>query len=140
MVADLQCSFALVGHVAVCAGYPGTSMYALVPHFKLRMLRLEHRCSCISMVPVFELLLVVKSKDVLNLQSLGPGIDQTLFGTAEMILVVALTADIGTHFLAGRVCVHVVVLNSLVRLESTNTFNEGGASNSQLHSLRIVTV
>ena len=104
--------------MAVGASNSRTRMDSLVPHFKLRMLRFEHRRARVAMVPVFELLLIIKSEDVLHLKSFGPRIDQTLFRTTEVILVVTLSANVGAHLLPRGLFIHVVVLNTLRSLQA----------------------
>ena len=72
MVADLERALAFVGHVTIGAGHAGSRVDALVPHFKFRMLRFEHRRAGVRVRPVFKLLLVVVGEDVLDLQARSP--------------------------------------------------------------------
>ena len=113
MVADLERAFALVGHVAIGAGDAGARVDALIPHLELRVLRLEHGRAGVGVSPVLELRFVVVGQDVLDLQPLGPRIDQPLLRSLEIIFDVALAADVGAHLLARRLLVDVVVLNAL---------------------------
>src|SRR4026209_2005005 len=106
MIADLQRTLALIRHMTICANNSGTCMNPLIPHFKLWMLCFEHRRARVRVLPVFELLLIVKSKDVLNQKTLGPWVDQPFLGTTEVILVVTLPANESAHLLPCRLLVH----------------------------------
>ena len=77
------------------------------------MLRFEHWRAGFGVGPVFELHLVVVSQNVIDLEPLGPRIDQPLLRPLEVIFDVALTADESAHLLARRLLVDVVVLNAL---------------------------
>ena len=112
MVADLERAFALVGHVTIGAGHAGARVDALVPHFKFRMLRFEHRRAGVRMRPVLELLLVVVGQDVLDLQPVRPRIDQTFLRSLEVIFHVTLAADEAAHLLPRGVAIHVVILHA----------------------------
>ena len=85
MIADLQSAFAFVRHVTVGACHAGTSMNPLVPHLKLRVLSLKCGCPCVSVLPVFELLLIVEGEDVFYLQPFGPRVDEPLFRPTKVI-------------------------------------------------------
>ena len=67
VVTYFQCTFSLEGHVAIGTNHTGTRMNSLVPHFKLRVLRLQHWRAGFGVVPVFEFLLVIKSQNVFYL-------------------------------------------------------------------------
>src|SRR5687768_16030817 len=140
MIADLQCTLALVRHVAVGTRNTRTRVDPLVPHLKLRMLRFEHRRARVCMFPVFKLLLIVKSENVLNLKSLGPGVDQPLFRATEMIFIVTLPTNEGAHLLPRRLFIHIVILNPLRGLQSAHAFDERRTRYTQLHRLRIMTI
>lgn len=108
-------------------------MNPLVPHLKLRVLRLEDRRTYFGMLPIFELLLIVKSENVFDLEAFGPRIDEALFWSTEMILIMALTADKRAHLLTSGLLVHVVVLDALGCFESAHPLYESRACYSQLH-------
>src|SRR5215204_3032482 len=99
-------------------------MNPLVPHFKLRMLRLEHRRASLRVFPVFKFLFIIESQNVFYLKTLGPWIDQPLLRTAEMIFIVALTAHVRTHFLTCGLLVYVVILNTLTCFQGAHSLDE----------------
>ena len=109
MVADLHRAGALVRHVAVGAGHARPRVDALVPHLELGVLGLEHRRAGLGVRPVLEAVLLVVGEDLVGLQALVPRIGETLLGALEVVLDVALAADVGAHLLARRHRVDVVV-------------------------------
>src|SRR5215213_654914 len=115
-------------------------MNSLVPHLKLRMLCFEHRCARGGMFPVFELLLVIKSENVLDQKSFGPRIDQALLWTTEVIFIVTLPANVGPHLLPRGLLIYVVVLNALRSFQGAHAFYECRTRDAQLHRLRIMAI
>src|SRR6266498_322568 len=92
------------------------------------------------MLPLLDLLLVLKRDDVLDLQSFGPGEGQTLVRRLEIVRHVALPADETSHLLPSRRCVYVIVLHPLRGLQCAYSFDEPRARYSKLHGLGIVAV
>ena len=84
--------------------------------------------------------LVVVRLDLFDLEPLGPRIDEPLLRALEVILDVALAADVGAHLLARRLRVDVVILHALRGLERADAFDKPGARDAQLHGARIVAV
>ena len=105
-------------------------MNSLVPHLKLRVLCLEHRGTCFGVFPVLEFYLIIERENVFDLKTLGPRIDQTLFGSAEMVLIMTLATNKCPHLLAGCLFVDIVVLKSLRGLESADSLNKSRTGNS----------
>jgi len=79
VIADLSRSLALVGHVAIRAGYSAAGVDALAPHLELGMLRLEHLRAAGRMFPiekplaVGEFVIVVISLHLLDFEPVVPG-------------------------------------------------------------------
>src|SRR5437870_2411286 len=95
--------------MTIGARHTGAGVNALVPHLKLRMLRLENRRAGIRLRPILELLLVIICEDILDLQTIRPRIDQPLLRSFEIVLHVALTADEASHLLSRGIAIHVVI-------------------------------
>ena len=104
------------------------SFYPLIPHLELGMLRLERGRAGLRVGPVLECTLVVVGHDLLDLEPLRPRIDEPLLRALEVVLDVALAADVGAHLLARRLLVDVVVLHALRRLERADAFDERRAA------------
>ena len=58
------------------------------------------------MLPIDELLFIVKEENIFDLAPFGPRIDEALFRSTEMILIVALTAD---EALRGETCDWLII-------------------------------
>ena len=69
-------------------------MDALAPHLELGVLGLEHRGAALGVGPVPEASLVVVGQDLIGLEPVGPRIGQPLLGPLEVVLDVALPADV----------------------------------------------
>ncbi len=140
MVTDLHRAHTLVRHVAVGAGDARTRVHALVPHLELGMLRLERRRAGFGVRPVLEAVLFVVSQDLVGLQPLVPRIGEPLLGSLEVVLDVALAADVGAHLLACRVAIDVVVLDPLRGLHLLDPFEEARPRHAQLHRVGRVAI
>src|SRR6185436_3583255 len=100
----------------------GARMRALAPRLELGMLRLERGRAGVLVSPVAEADLVVVGDDLLDLEALGPGIDETLPGALEVVLDVALAAYVGAHLRGRCLLIHVVVLDAQRGLVGAHTF------------------
>src|SRR4051812_48963948 len=92
------------------------------------------------MGPILELNCVVVGKNILDLQSIRPGINQPLLRSFEVILNVTLAADEAAHLLSGSIAVHVVVLDTGAGLKCPHSFDETGSGDAKLHRLRIMAI
>jgi hypothetical protein len=139
VVAHLEGADPLGGHVAVSAGHPGPRVDALVPHLELRMLRLEHLRARLGVHPVREALRspdlvrgifptvkIVVGLDLLDLEAVGPRIGDDLALALEVVLHVALTADVRSHLLSGGVAIGVAVGDALPGLENLDAARNPG--------------
>ena len=99
MVAHLEGAHALVGHVAVRARHAGARMDALVPHFELGVLGLEHPGPRLRVHPIREARCVVVRLDLLDFEAIGPRIRDDLAVSLEVVLHMTLTADERPHLL-----------------------------------------
>src|SRR5215471_1068509 len=140
MVADFQGPNALVWHMTVSASHLRTSMDSLVPHLEFRMLCLEHGRSCIGMNPILKLRLIIVAENLLDLEPLGPRIDETLVGALKVIFNMALAAHESPHFLSGGIPVDIVVSYALGGLQSAHPFYETRTRHAQLHRGRIMAI
>ena len=140
VVADLHRAYPLVGHVAIGAGDPRLGVRALRPQLELGVLGLEHRPAGVGVHPVAESDLVVVGQGVVDTEAPGPGIGQAFLVPVEVVLDVALGADVRAHLLPRRHVVDVVVGHALPGLERSNALDEGGTRDPQLHRLGIVAV
>jgi hypothetical protein len=140
VVADLEGPLPHVRHVAVGTGHAAAAVHALVPHLELGVLRLQHRRAGIRVRPVLEAGLLIVGHDVLNLQTLRPGVREALLRALEVVLDVALPADERAHLLPRRLRIHVVVLQALGRLERANSLHEARPRDPELHRLRVVAI
>ena len=140
VIGNLQRAFALIGHVTIRAGHAAAGVNALVPHFKLRMLRLEDRRAGFFMLVIGEAGVVVVFLDLLNLDAVGPWISEKLLVALEVVFNVALPADEGSHFLARGVAIDIVILYALVVLECFDAIDETRPGDAQLHRLGIMAI
>ena len=104
------------------------------------MLCLQRGSAGVLVGPVPEADLVVVGDDLLDLEALGPGIDETLPGALEVVLDVALAAYVGAHFRGRGLLVHVVVLDAQRSLVDAHAFDERRAGDSQCERLAVVAV
>src|SRR6202142_323909 len=140
MIAHLHGALPQERHVAIGAGHAGARVHALAVSLELGVLRLEHRGAGLAVSPVAETELVVVTLDLLDLQALRPGVSHNLMLAGEVMLDVALRADICAHLLAGCHGVGIVVLFTLALLERLDTNQKSGARHPQLHRGRVVTL
>ena len=138
MVTDFLSAFAGVRHVAIGAGDTRTRVYALVPHFKLRVLSDKQFGVAIS--PILMTDFVIVSENIVSLEALIPGMRGAFFRFLEVILRVTLTANVTAHFLACRHFIDVVILNAKSGFIGADTFHKSRAGDAQLARLRVVTV
>ena len=59
MVADLYRAFAFIWHVAIGAGNAAAGMNALIPQFKLGMLRLKSGAVSVGMNPILKACIII---------------------------------------------------------------------------------
>ena len=113
VVADLERADAAVGHVAVGASDARARVDALVPGLELGVLGLQQLRACVGVRPILESDLLVVGVDLIDLEPVLPWIHQALLRTLEVILDMALAADVCAHLLARGVAVDVVVGDAL---------------------------
>jgi hypothetical protein len=115
-------------------------VHPLAPGLELRVLRLEHRRLGLLVHPVLEADLVVVGEDPVRLQALVPREGEPLLGALEIVLDVALPADVRAHLLARGHLVHLVVRSAGRRLDLGDPLHERRAGDPQRHGLRVVAV
>ena len=84
--------------------------------------------------------LVVVGEDPVRLQPLVPGEGEPLLGALEVVLDVALAADVCAHLLAGGHLVDVVVRHAVGGLHLGDGLHERRPGDPQRHGLRVVAV
>src|SRR5215468_849241 len=92
------------------------------------------------MRPILELLRVVVSQDLFDLQTIRPRINEAFLRPLEIIFHVTLTADEAAHFLPRGVAIHIVIVHALTGLERLDSLHETGTCHAQLHRFRIMTI
>jgi len=140
VVADLGCAFTGVGHVAVGAGHAIGGVDALAPGLEIGMLSLQHRRAGVGVGEVDPADLVVELDRVLDGQALRPWEGEGLVVAGEVVLDVALRADVGAHLLGGGVGIDVEVRHALAGHVLLDAVDERWAGDPQLHRLRVVAV
>ena len=140
VVADFVRADPLVRHVAIGARDARPRVDALAPEFKFRVLGFEGGCPGVRMDPVLMAHFIVVGQDVLHFISLGPGKNQALFGPFKVILDMTLSAYVAAHLLAGRVAVHVIVVDALAAFQRANAFHERRAGDPELQRLRVMAI
>ena len=92
------------------------------------------------MSPILEFLLFVVSEDVIDLETLRPRINEPFLRPFEIVFDMTLATNVSAHLLTRRLIVDVEIAYALRGFESTNTFDETGPCDAQLHRRRIMTI
>ena len=140
MIADLHAALALIGHVAIGARHARSSVHALVVHLELGMLRLQGVRARFLVDPILEADLVVVGERVVHMQSFGPREREPLLVTLEVILHMALAANVRPHLLRACILVRIEVLYAQRCFIRSDAFNKCRPRHPEGHALRIVAV
>src|SRR5262249_16348125 len=113
MVAYLDCSLALIRHMAIGTRNSTASMYTLIPQLEFGMLGFEDQSAGFAMDVVLKILLVVIALDLLNFQPIAPRVSDDFFVPLEVVLDMTLATDKATQLLSRGQGVDIVVLYAL---------------------------
>src|SRR5688500_6912326 len=140
MVAHLHRPDAPARHVAVGARDARPRMDSLIVQLEFWMLRLERRRAADGVHEIAMSGRVVVRHDAVDDDPLRPRIDEPLLRAAEVVLDVTLSADEGAHVLAGRIAVHIVVVDALALSQGSDPLHETGTRDAQPHGAGIMAV
>ena len=126
--------FAHIRHMAVNTSNPIHRVNRILPSFIIRMLSLEHRRLGIGMNPVLRetarMSILIILIDLLGIEAIIPWLNSPAIFLGEIILVMALAANIGTHLIMG--CL------ADINATASHSLDKALLINAQFHRLRIM--
>src|ERR1044071_8927578 len=140
MVGNLQRTLAGIRHMTVRACHATARMNPLIPHLKLRMLRLENTRTGFGMLPVAEIGIIVILLDFFDFQTIGPRIGDDFLFALEVVFDMTLPADKRSHLLPRGVAIRIIIADPLMRSKRLYSVDKTRPGDPKLHRPGIVTV